>query len=102
MAEKLVMIDKAELVLFVPTKDGMTSFNLAASNIVRIQYDKCVETSFFGLVKKDSEKITIVTPKRPTPIEYYKSKNAQYFDEYKAELEAYAKANRVTFTDNTK
>jgi len=101
MATKWVLVDKAELVLLVPTKNKVLNYNLTASTIVRIQFDKCTER-MFGIIPKESEKITIVTPKSGAPIEYYKSKNKQYFESYKADLEKFAKDNRITFTDNTK
>ena len=101
MAQKWVMVDKAELVLLVPMKNSVKNYNLTASSIVRIQFDKCKERKF-GIIPQDSEMITIVTPKSGAPIEYTKGKNPKYFAEYKADLEKFAKDNRITFTDNTK
>lgn len=100
MANKLIIIDKAELVLIVPTKDNYITQNLVSSEILRIQFDKITERKF-GIIPQESEKISIVTSKLPDGIVYTKGKNKKYYDEYKADLIEYAQKNNVTILDNT-
>ena len=101
MANKLVLVDKSELVLFVPTKNNYITHNLVSSQILRIQFDKITERKF-GSIPQESEKISIVTSKNPDGIVYTKGKNKKFFDEYKADFTAYAKENNVKLIDNTK
>ena len=97
----MIYIDKMEVVFRVPTKNKVVSKNLSASDITRIQFDKDTK-NIFGIFKIESESITIVSGKAGAPIVYKKNQNKKYFDEYKRDLEQFAKANYVTFTDNTK
>lgn len=101
MANKLVLVDKSELVLFVPTNNNYITHNLVSSQILRIQFDKITERKF-GIFPQESEKISVVTSKNPDGIIYTKAKNKKFFDEYKAEFAEYAKANHVKLIDNTK
>ena len=100
MAQKWVLVDKAELVLMFRRGKKLASLNLTSDSIVRIQFDKCKERKF-GIIPTDSEKITIVTPKSGEPIVYWKGKSKAFFEEYKADLAKFAKDYRITFTDNT-
>ena len=59
-----------------------------------------MERKFFK--KIPSEKITIMIKGRGESIVYLKSKEKDYFDDYKEDLSAYAKKYRLTFFDNTK
>ena len=101
MANKRILLDKSEMVLMVPGKKKMETYNLNSSQITRIQFDPCVERTFV-IIPSKSEKITIVTPKRSQPIVYTKHQNKAFFEQYKTELAEYAKTYRVTFADNTK
>ncbi len=101
MANKLIIFDKSEIVLIVPTKDNYITYNLASSDILRIQFDKITERKF-GLIPEESEKLAIVTKKNPDGFVYTKGKNKKFYQEYKAEFLEYAKANNITVLDNTK
>ena len=101
MANKLILFDKSEIVLFVPTKNNYKTHNLVSSQILRIQFDKITERKF-GIIPQESEQITIVTSKNPDGIVYTKGKNKKFFDEYKSEFAEYAKEYNVKLIDNTK
>lgn len=98
---KLILLDKSEVVLFVPTKNNYITNNLVSSQILRIQFDKITERKF-GIIPQESEKIAIITSKNPDGIVYTKAKNKKFFDEYKAELTEYAKEYNIKLIDNTK
>ena len=100
MAQRRIYLDKTEGVFHVPTKNNIAKFNLVARDIIRIQFDK-KSTLILGFIKSETETITIVSGKLKSPIVYKKNQNKQYFDEYKCELEKFAKDNNITFTDNT-
>jgi len=101
MAQRRIYVDKTEIVFLVPTKNSMSRYNLSARDITRIQFDKSV-INIFGFIKSESETITVVSGKAGAPIVYKKSQNKKFFDEYKRELEKFAKDNSVTFADETK
>lgn len=101
MAQRRIYVDKTEIVFLVPTKNKMVRYNLASSDIVRIQFDKSI-ANIFGFIKSETEIITVVSGKVKTPIVYKKNQNKKYFDEYKCELAKFAKDNNVTFADKTK
>ena len=70
--------------------------------ITEIKVLNCTEGFLF--FKKPSEKIEIYTthPERPEyllPIEYYKSKEVEFFDEYIEVLKKYAEEKSKKFTD---
>ena len=100
--QSLILIDKAEVIFFVPTKNKPKRYSLMASDINRIQFDKCVTKSLFGLIKKETESINVFAGKLGAPIVYIKDEHKKLFDEYKRDLEEYAKKNYITFADNTK
>ncbi len=101
MANKLVLFDKSEVVLIVPTSKNYKTYNLASSDILRIQFDKITERKF-GIISQESEKISVVTSKNPDGIVYTKGKNKKFYDEYKADFAEFAKQNNITLLDNTK
>lgn len=101
MANKLIIFDKSEVLLIVPTRNNYVTHNLVSSNILRIQFDKITERRF-GIIPKESEKISIVTAKDPEGFVYTKGKNKKFFDEYKAEFTEYAKTYNIRLIDNTK
>lgn len=101
MANKLVIFDKSEVILIVPTSKDYITHNLVSSNILRIQFDKITERKF-GIIPQESEKIAIVTAKDPDGIVYTKGKNKKFFDEYKAEFTEYAKTYNIKLIDNTR
>jgi hypothetical protein len=94
-AKRRMTFDKTEIVLMT---DKSQILNLTYDQIVRIQFDKCIEKKLFS--KFDSEKIEIMTRKQSEPVIYYKSKEKEFFEEYKEELAKFAKANRITFINN--
>ena len=101
MEKRRILFDKAEVVLFVPTKNNVLTYNLVSSDFNRIQFDKCREFKF-GIIPVESEKITLSASKLPSMVVYTKGKNKKLFDEYKEQLAQYAKEYRITFADNTK
>ena len=101
MAQRRIYVDKTEVLFFVPAKNKSVRRSLTASDIVRIQFDKSV-TKILGFIKKETETITVVSGKLAAPIVFDRNQNKKYFDEYKRELENFAKQNYITFTDKTK
>ncbi len=101
MAPKRIFLDKTEIVFMVPAQKKVVRRELAAKDIVRIQFD-AKETKLLGIIPQKDETITVVSGKLGTPIVYRKTQNKKYFDEYKSGLARFAKENNVTFTDNTK
>jgi hypothetical protein len=101
MANRRIYLDKSELTLLIPGKKKVEDVHLTSGVITRIQFDKCTERMLF-VIPQQSEKITITTSKRAQPVVYTKGKNKVFFDQYKQELEKFAKENNVTFADNTK
>ena len=101
MAPKRIFLDKTEIVFMVPAQKKVVRRELAAKDIVRIQFD-AKETKLLGIIPQKDETITVVSGKLGAPIVYKKSQNKKYFDEYKTGLARFAKENNVTFTDNTK
>ena len=101
MAPKRIFLDKTEIVFMVPAQKKVVRRELAAKDIVRIQFD-AKETKLLGIIPQKDETITVVSGKLGTPIVYRKTQNKKYFDEYKSGLARFAKENYVTFTDNIK
>ena len=99
MANQHIYFDKTEITVSFPSGKKFLTKNLSGDQIQRIQFDKCKEFSWFRFV--DSEKITIMNSQTQGPIVYTKKKEKGFFDEYKQELKAFAKANNVTLQDNT-
>lgn len=100
MAQRRIYVDKTEVIFLVPTKNKIIRRSLGAGDIVRIQFDKSV-AKILGFIKSETETITVVSGKLKTPIVYKKNEHKKYFDEYKRELENFAKQNYVTFVDKT-
>ena len=94
-----INFDKTEIVVGFPAGKRFVVLNLSYQDIVRIQIDPTKEMGF--LRKVPSEKLTIVTGKRPQPIVYTKKKEKAYWDEYKSRFTKFAKDNNITFVDNT-
>ena len=99
MAIRHIYFDKTEINVSFASGKRFVTKNLSCDQIQRIQFDKCKEFSFFRFV--DSEKITITSSETSAPIVYTRKKEKKFFDEYKQELIAFAKANSVTLQDNT-
>ena len=99
MARKQINFDKTEVVVGFPAGKRFLVLNLSYQDIQRLQFDTIRELSFFR--KIPSEKLTIVTGKRPQPIVYTKKKQKAFWDEYKARFTKFAKDNHITFVDNT-
>ncbi len=99
MARKHIFCEKTELVLIIIAGNGAFPMNLTYDQIVRIQFEPCTERKFL-FFKVPSQKIVIVTRKNERPVEYFYSKEKQFFEEYKMELEKFARNNRVSFTNN--
>ncbi len=98
MAARRIYVDKTELILLVPTKSKIISHNLIAKDISRIQVAK-KESKILGFIKTTDETITIVSGKLSKPIVYKKSEHKAYFEDYKRELEKFAKDNYLNFSE---
>ena len=100
MEKKRILIDKAEIILFVSEGNSIATYNLVSSDFNRIQFDKCIERKF-GIIPQASEKIMLSSSKLPGIIEFTKGKYPKFFDTYKEELRQYANDYRITFADKT-
>ena len=101
MANRMVYFDRAEVILRVPAKKKVLTYNLLSSDFSRIQFEKCKERKF-GIIPVESEKISLAASKLPGVVSYSKGKNKKFYEEYKKEFAEYAKTYRITFSDNTK
>ena len=101
MASRRIYVDKTEIVFMVPAKKKMARYCLSAKEISRIQFDK-KESKLLGFIKTVTESISVASGKLGEPIVYKKSQNKKFFEEYKRDLEKFAKDNSVTFADNSK
>ena len=99
-ARPQINFDKTELVLGFPAGKKYIVLNLTYEDIQRIQFDQITEMRFFR--KLPSERITVVTSKRPEPVIYTKLKNEKFWDDYLAGFTKFATANHITFVDNIK
>lgn len=100
MAARKIYLDRSEMVLLVHGKNKTITYNLVSSNVNRIEFDKCEELAF-GIIPKQSEKITIYASNLPGEVVYKKGENKAFFDQYKEELRQYAKDYRIPFEDKT-
>ncbi len=101
MAKNHLICDKTEIIATVLMGNQYRNVNLTADKIRRIQFDK-YEAKAFLRKPTESEKITIESSGAPVPIIFEKSKEKEFFDGYKTQLEKFAKDNHLTFVDNTK
>lgn len=92
-----LMFDKTEIIAVDETGKRPKLLNLTYDKITSVAFDKCKE----GLFKKDSEKISLTVRGKDVPLEYFKGKEgAARFESYKTNLEAFCKANKVSFYNN--
>ena len=96
MANRKIICDKTEIILLDERKNDQV-YNFAYDQIKQIQIDTCNEFSWFR--KIPSEKIEVYANKFAEPFVFLKSKNKQYFEEYKTELKKFADNNRIAFED---
>jgi hypothetical protein len=94
-----IICDRTEIILVDTDKKSAESYNFTSEQVSRIEIDKHEEVSWFK--KIPSEKIAVYTRKRAEPFVYVRGKNKQYFDEYKRELEKFAREHRIIFNDLT-
>ncbi|MEI6602951.1 MAG: hypothetical protein WCL54_05650 [Clostridia bacterium] len=99
MTKQRIFCDKHEVTLLYDGNQKEESMTLLASEIARIQFDKVIERKFLFL-KVESERIEIKPSKLNYSIIYSKSKAKERFEQYKTDLEKFAKDNRVTFVNN--
>ncbi len=98
MARKHMLFDKTEIVVMFMAGNKFQTANLQYSDIQRIQFDPLQERKLFSKVQ--SEKITLVTGKRPEPIVYTMLKEKAHWGEYKEKLQKFAERNTITFVNN--
>lgn len=98
MASRKIVCDKTEIILVDEKNNGRIS-NFTYDQIVQIQISNCNEFSWFR--KIPGEKIEVFARKFSEPFVFLKSKNRNFFEEYKTELKEFAKNNRITFNDST-
>ena len=72
MAPKRIFLDKTEIVFMVPAQKKVVRRELAAKDIVRIQFD-AKDTKLLGFIPQKDEMITVVSGKLGTPIVYRKT-----------------------------
>ena len=99
MGKRHLACDKTEMIVAIMVENKTEFINLTYDKITRILLDSCMETQML-FKKVPSEKIEITVRNREFPIVFTKIKDKEYFDEYKQELEKFAKANRITFVNN--
>jgi hypothetical protein len=92
--EKVILTDKAEMILLLKARVGREPRNINAESIQRIQFGYAKG----GLFRKEFRQITIVA-KGVGTIEYDEPTHKKYFDTYLTELRQFAKENNVTFAD---
>lgn len=97
MAKEHLLFDKTELNAVVRYGNTFAMRNLKYSDIQSISLKPCSEKGLFG--SKPSEMIELKVIREAFPIVYYKGKEKQFWDSYKAGLRKFAKANRITLDD---
>ncbi len=95
-----ISCDQTEIMMMVLRGSKWAHLNVTYDKIRRIQFDTCKAMRWL-VVPSPSEKITIECSASSEPLVFLKSKEKQYWDQYKVELSAFAKRNRITFADNT-
>jgi len=98
MANRKIVCDKTEIILVDERKNDQVH-NLTYDQIIRIQITTCNELSWFR--KIPSEKIEVYARKFAEPFVFLRSKNRQFYEEYKIGLEKFAKNNRIPFNNLT-
>lgn len=98
MANRKIVCDKMEIILVDQRKNDQ-AHTLTYDQIMRIQITTCNGLSWFR--KIPSEKIEVYARKFAEPFVFLKSKNKQFYEEYKIGLEKFAKDNRIPFKDLT-
>ena len=96
MAEKRsLMCDKTEILVVDSSGRNVRTHNLTYDQITTIQFDKCTAKKLFKTIP--SEKIAISVRGLESPVLLLKHQEGPLFEEYKEQLEAFAKAHRITF-----
>lgn len=99
MKEPKFTFDKAEFIVLDESNSRRMLLHLNKDRIANIVFEKCTETGF--LKEIPSEKITLNLRIREEPLVYYRKKNADEWENYKAGLRQFCKENRVTLYDYT-
>jgi hypothetical protein len=96
-----MLFDKTEIICVFEIKEGISKTikkaALTYNNIQSVSMKPCKERK--GLKVVDSERIIIRSNKLLKPIEYYKFKEKDFFEDYKAGLRIFCKDNRITLYD---
>lgn len=96
-----MLFDKTEIICVFDYKEGLKKnikkAALTYDNIQSVAIKPCRERKGFKVV--DSERIMIRSNKLLRPIEYYKFKEKNFFEDYKAGLRKFCKDNRITLYD---
>lgn len=95
MAKEHLLFDKTEIVVRVAMGNNVGMMNLQYGDITSISIAPCEQKKLLG--SKPSEKISIVAKKLSEPIALFMHEEKNYWDEYKAGIEKFAKDNRISF-----
>ncbi|MBQ3049179.1 MAG: hypothetical protein IJC94_04400 [Oscillospiraceae bacterium] len=101
MAKKYKLTcDKTEINAVYEVKRGgdLARVSMPYDKVISITFENCVVPKF--LKKGDTERIVIRLRGYEKPIEFYKDREGDNFEGYKADFEKFAKANRITFYNN--
>lgn len=96
--EEKIMCDAGEMVVIDESSSRRAMLRIVYHQVIHIAFDPCKETKFFR--ELPSEKITINLKNREEPLVYYKAKDKEHWENYKAQLRKFCKDNRVSLYDN--
>ncbi len=97
-ARSKILYDKTEIIVVDTSGKRAVALNLTYDKVVSIQFDNSTVTKLFK--KVPSEKITITVRGRENPVVFYQAEEAQFWDEYKRDLQKFVKDNRISFRNN--
>ncbi len=98
MKPEKIMCDMTEMVVIDESSSRRVMMRIVYNQITNIAFDPCKETGFLREI--DSEKISITLKNRLEPLVYYKSKDKEHWEGYKAQIRKFCKDNRVSLYDN--
>jgi hypothetical protein len=91
----MIMFDKTEIIVVDDSGKRAQIVSLTYDKIVSIQFD-LIETKVSLFKKGPSDAIIITIRGRETPIVFVRVRNREFFDDYMAGMEKFAKDNRIT------
>ena len=97
-----ITCDKTEIVFFDTSGKRARVVNLTYDKIVSIQFDNSSVKKLFGLKTVPSKKISITVRGASNPLVLFEADEKEYWEQYKKEVSAFCKDNRVSFHNNLK